>query len=213
MANRRFRSRSGNGFRKRKRRKSSTMSIAKRALSKVLAIERKIEDKFVLTAQATVAVADTGVITELFPLLQGDDYNQRIGNKVQCRWMEIRTVVSAVGGSSTIRIIIFRNNQQRADVAPAVAAVLHTVSFLSPLNHINRARFTILQDRLVSMTIGATNAVVSQVNFIKLNFEQRFNGVANTDIDKNGIYLLQIASAPVNEPTIQCTAAMHFSDL
>jgi len=189
------------------------MNVATTALRKVRAIERKIEDKFITTSATATAITDSGTITELFPLVQGDDFGQRNGNKVQARWMEFRAEMRGVGSSSTLRVIIFRDNQQQADTDPTIAQVLQSVSFLSPINHINRQRFYILRDMSYTLNLSSANAVISVVQYIKLNFEQRYNGAAATDIDKNGIYLLLLGSNVSGDPTHHFNAAMHFSDL
>lgn len=195
------------------KKQKTAMSVAKKALSGVRAIERKIEDKFVNTVRASTAITDAGIIDELFPTVQGANFGQRVGNTMHAKWMRIAYESRAVGGSSSLRIIIFRDNQQEADTDPTIAQVLQSVSHLSPINHLNKSRFKILRDTNTSMTVSSANAVVNKVVYIKLNFQQKYNGTAATDIDKNGIYILMLGSAPTNDPLFEYNASLIFTDL
>ncbi len=51
-----------------KRRNGTAMSVAKKALAKVNAMEKKVEDKFITTGIASTAITDAGTVIELFAM-------------------------------------------------------------------------------------------------------------------------------------------------
>ncbi len=201
------------GSRKRRKtsEKKSAINVANQALSIVRAIERKAEDKFTNTSATAALITDAGSVTELFELVQGINFGERIGMDVTAKWMVIRFKLEVHGSatSTAFRMIIIRDNE---GTNPTIATILNNVSVLAPMNHLNRHRFKVLYDRLMVVSMTSGQRAITQVMHIKLKFPQRYSGTGSDTVEKNGVFLMLLGDEVTNDPTYAFHAAMHYSD-
>ncbi len=197
-----------------KRRNGTAMSVAKKALAKVNAMEKKVEDKFITTGIASTAITDAGTVIELFAMAQGINFAQRIGIDIYCKWMVIRyhLVVNGNAAGTSFRLIIVQDKQQVNSTDPPIATILETLSPDTTINHVNRARFRVLYDSFMTVSTDGVPSI-AHTQFIKLRFTQRYTSVDNTGIDKNGIYVVAIGNEATNDPVLAFFCAMHYNDM
>ena len=103
------------------------------------------------------------------------------------------------------------DKQQIGDTPPAVSDILETVSPLSPLATATVGRFTIMKNWFFT-----TDDTKSQTRIIECYKQFRphakYNGVANTDIQKNGLYLVLLSDQSTNTPRIDFTWKVGYHD-
>lgn len=180
-----------------------------------------IREKKTIDGTGTIQVNTTGSFTLLNGCIQGTDYTQRIGRKIQNNSVYIRgyvlteaanfnPIVASNCGAQEVRMILFCDMQPNG-AAPAVTDLLNTATPQSQLNLNNRDRFKIYCDKqwvfdpFVYVTT-ASQAVVSANRQIypikkykKLGLETIFNsGNAGTigDITSGALYMFWIGSLP-----------------
>lgn len=163
-------------------------------------------------------VNTTGSFNLMNPTVQGTDFVNRIGRKIQMKNFYVRGYVrtEASAGLTTgvntpsqmARMIIFLDNQPNGAV-PVVTDLLVDAEPHSHLNLNNRDRFRVLVDKQwvfdpVVYNTTATQALVSadrQIfaikKFKKCNYEVIYNGGNNgtiADINTNALYMFWIGS-------------------
>lgn len=158
------------------------------------------------------AISSTGHITNLTPISVGDNNSNRTGNSVLSKYLFGRMEFgkSSSASQTFIRIIIFCDQQQVADTAPAVADVLSSASTLSPLNSFQVGRFKILKDMVIRL--DSNNTTYNEKINIKLPFHTKFNGTSGTDVQKNGVYILAISNEATNTPSYSYNLRYSFYD-
>ncbi len=193
----------------------STKRIAMKAARGVAYLKGIVnaELKRAATGTVTATVDDAGLVQPLFETTQGINSAQRIGLSVKANHMEIRYVWKIHGSATTsqVRCIIFVDKQQVADSDTNVTNFLSNIAPLAPYSNVNKHRFKVLHDGVYSLNSISKGSVLRRLN-IKLGFNQRYNGVALTDIQKNGIFLLTLSSEATNTPTFLFSAAMYYYD-
>lgn len=187
--------------------------LAKRAWSGVKYIKGLVNsEKHVFESNLTTAVDSAGVINGLISVAQGDTNITRSGNSIFCRKLVMRGsyLLHASATSTVIRYIIFVDNQQVSDTAPAVTAVLAAADVDSMLNVGNWGRFQLLLDRTIVLDSNYPKRYVKHV--IPMKHHVRFNGAAASDNQKGTFYILQISDEATNTPTPNLTFQTYFYD-
>ncbi len=188
------------------------VTIAKSALRQVRRLNRNIEKKMITSTTLSTNVDSTGIVVLETPVAQGDDFFERGGNKMTVTSFAVNGTLFAISAiPETVRIIFFYDTRQVSDSTPAVGAVLRTSDPLSFMNETSIGRFRILYDRLFAF--DASNDAGVAVRFErKLNLQQRYNGTASTDQEKNMIFMLAISTATANHPIFRHIAQLRFTD-
>ncbi len=201
--------------RKRKYRRGSSYA-ATLALKKVRRLEKKIEVKTHDRTPATIAnVSNTGVVTDLALIAQGDGVGQRDGNYITPFRLQLNVRWAGVAASTTdiYRTIVFRDKRQEATVTPAVLAVLRDNEVISLYNTTTRKRFQILYDEVMT---GPGDAAVLHSFALMINLKlygrMGFQGTASTDINENGLYMLNISNLAANQLSVAYTSRVFFND-
>lgn len=158
--------------------------------------EFKTKDTSISQVQDT-----TGALTLVNGVARGDDIGDRTGRKVIIKSIEahfISGVTSATGVDQYQRLILFVDHQPNG-AAPAATDLLVSNSYQSLKNLDNRARFTILYDRVYALNAAGESGskIVLPTYYKRVNIPVIFNsGDAGTiaDIQTNSIYLLSVGS-------------------
>lgn len=162
---------------------------------------------------SATSIDDSGQIFVFTTIAQGDDVGDRNGNSILVKGLFGRLSFDkhASATSTYIRVIFFREDQQVADTAPGVTDVLETSAFDSALNLDTRGRFKILKDMVVTLDSAKNTNAFKKFNIV-INKHMKFNGSANTDIQKGGLYMLMISNEATNTPTIGAKVRISYHD-
>lgn len=158
--------------------------------------------------QLTANITTTPTTTHLSNISQGDSDAGRTGNSVLAKYVAMNGRYTAVAGNSIVRTVVVRDKQQIGDSYPAYNTVFESNSVNALLNTDSVGRFTILYDKLNIMSDTDTYTQCWKA-YIKLDDHVRYNGSAVTDIQKNGVYLLQVANVLVVGQETNARFAFH----
>jgi hypothetical protein len=161
----------------------------------------------------TVAVAGT-----VYPISQGlvlgDTYNQRDGQQVFCKEVEVR--IAWNGGllaNTFVRAVLVRDNMN-IGVLPTVAEILNSADFLSnynPLYVTEMKRFTVLADQTLPLCPGGQSA---RTMLFKHKGTGRISFLGTTDVNasngKGSLHLLLIGTA--TSVTVSYNTSIRFTD-
>lgn len=168
--------------------------------------------KFDATFSAA-AVPDSGLVTHLTAIAQGDGVTARTGNSIFVRSVNVHGALTYnVAGaiSQNVRVAIIIDTQQIGDTTPGL---LDVYSATGPYGHINAAtagRFKIIWSKLYILD---TNNPSLKVDFnLPMQHHVRFNGTLATDIQKGGIYIVASSTAASNYPTFSGEARVSYHD-
>lgn len=172
-------------------------------------IKKMIQIKYNDESLSTNIASDAPVITHVSAIGAGTDESDRVGDQLLAQSIHLRVqYTQAVDTTAIVRTIIVIDRQQVGDTAPTFAQLLTSASVEQNLNLSTAGRFQVLWDHTkVLMPLSADANIKYYINkYIKLRkpVSIRYNGTASTDIQKNGIYLMQIsdraaASSPVGQ--------------
>ncbi len=195
------------------KRRKTAMAVAKKALRGVREMKRDIETKWNRIAQNNVTVLNTGHIIELIPVAQGVGPAQRNGDKITITGIGIHANVihENTDAISLTRCMIFVDRQNVIDSKITVAALLEEVLAFSYLKQDRRDRITVLFDKLIMLNSASKTNETFRF-WKKVRIQQKYNGAASGDIERNGTYMLLLSDRAVNKPIFQYTALMTFTD-
>lgn len=162
---------------------------------------------------ASISISNTGTVVHLTNITQGDGSAQRTGNSILLRTVfgRISACIHASATDTFIRCILFKDKQQVGDTLPLVTQVLRTNSYLAALNSNQAGRFIILKDFMLKLN-SANNTNSFRKILRKLHQHVRYNGTANTDIQKSGVYILFISNEATNTPTLDYDLRVSYHD-
>lgn len=190
---------------------------AAKALRKVNKLNRmlKPEIKYGTIPHNSQTVSSTGTTEgHLTGIAQGDTAQTRDGNQIHVISAEVRGHVyadAASSGVSVIRLILVRDKQQVADTNASFTNVFGTSNVDVLPYHARIERFQILRDQ--TFTLPVTGERVKSFHWkVKLNLPVHYNDIANTDIQKNGVYLMAVSNEPTNMPVLYYTSRIKFYD-
>lgn len=200
-----------------KRNMSETAVQSKRAYQATIGPETKfIDSGFAATAQTT-----TMSLTQMNIMSQGTTNGTRIGNKVQCRGIEVRGSLglpAAPDNTVNIRVGLIVDFQANGAV-PVVGdiwnnlAVAPNVFAHRNLNTIER--FKVLKDELIGLS-AAGPGIQSFVWHIPADFVTKYIGNTGTvtDIETGALYFYAYSdeTAAATNPLLAVTARYKFID-
>lgn len=148
---------------------------------------------------------------------QGDTDQQRNGNSIRLKSLLIKGQFLLNPSATTTqmcRMIVVMDNQQIGDTTPAFSDIIDSGfgnNIYAPLNNETVGRFTVLLDRVYSLQPNG-DTLKSLYHYLKMDKHVRFNGPANTDIQKNGIYVYCVSNDNTNLPSLQLVSRTTFID-
>lgn len=187
-----------------------------------LAALPNIEEKYFDLTTASSNLASTATIDNLSNIVQGTDYNQRLGNSI--RAMRLRfdyTILNNASSVTTnlIRIIVFRDFMcQGADPTPA--QVLETVA--SGMQAVNSAylhyaydRFEVLHDEVhITSQVGSSQQAIHRRCLFPINDHILYSSTAGADASdwQGSLYVLYVSNVATFDPTISYHSRLVFTD-
>jgi len=187
-----------------------------------------VEKKVIGTNVQHTGLVNTGVITLINGVAQGDDFNQREGRQITVKSVQVRGFFDRIAltdqQAAHCRLLVLMD-QQANGAAPTMADILEQATEpLSFMNLNNRERFKVLAD--VQTILGlqdATNGWSTTTQgdnayfdiWKPVSFNTTFGGTGATaaSIQKNAIYVVVMSDDVVNTIS-RCnwTARVRFTD-
>lgn len=196
------------------RRMMTGASMAKTALRKVNKLNSIVKSEL-KTIDHLFPTPQSGIptITSLTSLIQGTDYNQRIGRSIRLKSVQYQGNIgmNASATSTLYRIVIFVDNDNTGTPPASTDIGIGTVNDIRSSNPNAMKRFTILQDRLIRMATG--NVLNFPLKgFRRLNHSVKYDGTAAIDTSQGSLWLLTVSDQAINQPSITCTARVRYWD-
>lgn len=169
------------------------------------------ERKYVDTGD-TPTITNTGTITLLNAIAQGDDVNNRDGNSILCPYIRHRGVVK-INSSATataVRMLIVMDTANQGST-PAVTDVLQSANVTAYINVDNTKRFWILFDQLYHLDINGNRQILVDKT-IPIKQHLRYSGSSSTNVLQNAIYSIHISDEATNTPTGNMTTRVTWYD-
>lgn len=174
-----------------------------------------------LDVAVNMAANTTGAVGLLNGLIQGTDFDERVGRQIQMVRLELQLLDYVTGGTGVDqfhRIMVVRDKQANG-VALGVTDVLNAANVTSGLNLDNRHRFVVMYDETAYLNASAepqsARVLHRDVNINSLTTYD--SGVAGTvaDINTNSLYLIVVGSAAAGAEagSVAGNARLRFYDL
>lgn len=200
--------------RRRKTGASSWATLAKKAYRTAMFLRSvvNVEKKHLLT-NINAAMSNTGAITHLSAIAQGDTVSNRNGNSVKLQSLYCPFTIKANASSTQAfaRVLIYMDLQQVADSAAGVTDVLYEATVESPLNINTAGRFKVLYDKVFNLDDAKTTSIYSKP-YIPIKSHVRYNGTASSDVQKGGIYILYLSNESTYTPNLYMNAKLSYVD-
>lgn len=173
-------------------------------------IESRQETKYYQSSWNAATIADQGIggrFNALLPLVQGDDFDQRIGNTVLCTGLFGKLYFSAADTTNVVRCIIYIAH----DISDTLSTL--TVHGLPDPN-----RFAIIYDKMI--VLNSSGADVKALTIAKKfnrgrkkGIQVQFDADTATDHTKNDIQIMFVSdSGVVSHPTVSGTLRTYYKD-
>lgn len=181
------------------------------------------EEKYfdVTAASASMVPAASATVVNLSNIVQGTDYNQRLGNSI--RALTLRLDMSLFPGTSTTyafgRVVVFRDLMQ-SGTDPTVAQLLEITAGAAAVNsaflHYTADRFEILCDEAFPFAAAAGPAVFHKKFAFRIADHILYSATAGADASnwQGALYLLFFADqgTAANQPLIHYYSRLSYTD-
>ncbi len=163
----------------------------------------------------TSVVTSNATVVNLSNIAQGDDQDNREGNRIMPIHGILRfsVEVHASATQSCLRILIFIDKEQNG-VDPTAALLLQSATdYLANLNRTSFGRFQMLHDRVYPVTVGNSNAITVHKWFKKLKHNIYYDASAAADASnrKGAMFLMALSNEATNGPTLDAAWRMSFT--
>lgn len=196
------------------RRKYDALSLAAKAAKGVWYLKGLVNSEMLHNqATGTTFSPNIGTITLLNGMAQGDTSSQRTGNSILMRNIFLRLGFQQhpSATTTTYRVMLVLDTQQVGDTSPTISDILETVNVYSPLSTASSGRFKVMKNWFFNTNNVSTT--FRALNYYKdVRFHTRYNGPANTDIQKNGLYLITLSDQATNAPSFTYTWKVGYHD-
>ncbi len=195
-------------------------SLAKRTATGLNEIRKliNIEEKNLETLVSSAAFDTNGTVYSISTVAQGTDYTQRVGDSIRMQHIQVRWRVfkNAAATQSMCRVILFRDLDGYG-TAPVTGDVMQFAGVatapLSPPDWLNRKRFAIIRDELVTLNNTGESSVCGMWQ-VPHNGHILYLGTtaAASSNGKGSVYMLVISDESTNTPTIAFSSRIAFTD-
>lgn len=198
------------------KRKYSAMEIASKAYSTAKYLRGMInsEKKIADHNNSAVTISGSGTTVTLSDIAQGDGNSTRDGNSLLCKALygTIKVIPNASATTSTmVRFAIIQDKQQVADTTPLYNDIFQSADPISYLDRATVGRYTILWQKQCTLNVTDKTARILKF-YTRVNNHIRYNGTADTDIQKNGIWLVCCSDDSTYAPTMNYAIRLTFYD-
>lgn len=205
------------------------MSLAKRV--RMLEKEKETEERkhfhTVLDYTGPISITDTGYITHLSPVAQGDGVSDRVGEEIIAQYLDVHlrwTYLSGTDDSEACRMIIFRWNKENS--SPSFSDILMpTLNGVGPLKKVDqpfvvdgRSAFDVLYDHrfIIDEDTGDQKNIRFKYTFpmSRKGSIIKYDGDDGSDVEKGNIYMAVMCetSAPVAGAVAQGYYRLYYKD-
>lgn len=198
-------------------RKYSTAQIARAAWRSAKYIRGLVNSEMFHKSNQFSLGSNQSKIFHLNGISQGDGVDYRTGNSILVKNFVANGYMYINASQTTntrIMIALVQDKQQVSDTTPTITDIFTSDSDPSTLLAVNTAgRFKILFRRQFTLDSNAAGNNAKQLKIFKrLNFHTRYNGTSDTDIQKNGLYLVMITSESTLYPSIVLNGRLSYHD-
>lgn len=154
-----------------------------------------------------------GVVSHLTAIAQGDNDPGRTGNSIFVRGLSysFSLNMNASATNTWVRFVILIDTQQVGDTSPGITTVFESVNVGALMNHLTLGRFKIIRDKVYVFNSSNLTSIQKK-GYISMRHHVRFNGTADTDIQKGGIYLMLVSNEGTNLPVLTGMFRIMFHD-
>lgn len=194
---------------------SDAWSLAKRTayglneIRKLINIETKVFDK-----SGTLGVNTTGTIVPISNMIQGVDYNQRIGNSLKLQRIEVnfRNLIGT-GTNSFLRVMLVRDLDNQG-ATPNISDILQTVDVMSPRNYLRTERFSVLYDEFSNLNSVSQTGEVAELDLPHEGHIKYLDATSNpSSYGKGNLFLVHISNENVaNQLTCIYYSRIYYTD-
>jgi len=195
-------------------------SLAKRTMTGLNEIRKliNIESKIIDISASNTSIPATGTVVCLSQVVQGLDYNNRVGDSLRLQRLTFRARLFENGSAtnSVVRVLIFRDLDGYG-TAPTTGTVLDSLGGnnnpLSHYNWLNSDRFSILFDEMLTLdTAGTPSYPVYFDSSHQGHVKYLGTSAAAASNGKGSVYLLFCSDEATNTPTIAYSSRIVFTD-
>jgi hypothetical protein len=180
------------------------------------AVEKKKQDKYVVSLVAYSGLATTGFTDLTALIIQGLTVNQRIGQSVRLKHLTIRGSLYYGDPLQVMRIVIFRWRVSSTSDSPDEAELYDTATVAASqcvygnFLPLKPSRFAILMDKV--FTLSAVWQPILPIHIeLPLNHVSEYDVGVNTG--KDHLYVALVAdSGVVPHPTFALNYMLHYHD-
>lgn len=202
----------------RRRSTVSALTIAKQALRGVNKIKKQIEHKYKDTTTTDVTVANSGIISQLFTIAQGDDDITRTGDKCYLTRMELNTAFLSLAGmleTCTIRYVIIKVPE---GVVPLISNVFESTSTISHYKKDSVLKYKVLSDNYYRTGVGTTNnpagAGLPTSKIIRRKYKLGWNyDDDGTNLEKGTVWSILLHDGTTEQLYWTTNCRVHFTDM
>jgi hypothetical protein len=196
-------------------------SLAKRTANGLNEIRKliNIETKIIQTNTGSTVFGTTGVLVPISECAQGLDYiNNRVGDSIKMQRIEIRgRIFKNAAATQTVTRILLVRDLDGFGTLPTTNDILDSVGIasapLTPYEYLNRKRFSILYDELLTVNNTGDSSAVFEVNVAHEGHILYLGTTAAAASDgKGSLYMLFISDEGTNTPSFNFFSRIYFTD-
>jgi hypothetical protein len=195
-------------------------SLASRAVAGLNSIRKliNIETRVLDFDVAGQSISTTPTVTYASGIAQGTDIGNRVGDSIKVQHLEFcgRLAINSSATFSAIRVLLVRD-MENAGAAPAATDILETVSGTvttrSPLNYLNKKRFSVLYDNFTVLdTASAYTQPVRMTMPLDRHISYRGTGGTVSAAAEGALFWLFVSDEATNTPTISVYTQVWYTD-
>ncbi len=194
------------------------LDTAAQALTVAYAVRKLINVEYHRVAVSFTADPNTsGAVVNLTAIAQGDDTNDRQGNKIRLKQLLVQgkiTLNSTTATDSHVRMVIVRDNNG-STTQPSIAELYGSVAnFTNNLLKVGdpqtNSRFSVLWDKFIIVDTDKPSKAVAYSQ--SLDSHCFFSGTGATDEGKGAIYLFISSNEATNDPVVNILGQVVYID-
>lgn len=145
---------------------------------------------------------------------QGDDVENRNGNSILAKYItwNYTLTMNASASATMVRFIVFVDGDNDQQTPTEAELLANSAIFTSAINPDYTSRFTILYDRIHSMSING-DRIITDKWYKPLNYHIKYiTGTGSTGFGKGNIWLYSKSNEATNTPTHTGYVRLAFYD-